>query len=92
MNEQINQMIYEKGNGRRLKLQTSKFAIDLTPGSEESSMLLKAMIDTENREIFRGDLQILVDYKWDQMKGQVKIHTLVYFIFAMIISIDQIWS
>ena len=44
MNKQFSQMIDDEGNGRRFKLQTSKFALDFSPGSNQSCMLLRAMI------------------------------------------------
>ena len=70
-------------------MQTTKFAMHLEPGSDQSLQLLKAMIKTSNKEIFRGNLQILVDYKWDQMRSKVICHSFVYFVFAIGVTIDQ---
>ena len=92
MEKQFSQMIDDEGNGNRFKLKTTKFALDFSPGSDQSCMLLKAMILTENKEIFRGDLQILVDFKWDQMERQVKFHSLIYFTFALFLTGDQFWT
>ena len=86
-----------RGNGkgeedRRFELMTSKFAMDLNPGSKESLDLLQALIDTSNREIFRGDLQILVEYKWEQTESWVIFHSLVYFMFALGVIINHFLS
>ena len=65
--------------------------MNLEPGSEESLKILKAMIGTSNTEIFRGDLKILVDYKWDQMRRQVIGHLLVCFMYVLGVTFNQIW-
>jgi hypothetical protein len=71
----------------RFKQMTSKFPMNLSPGSNLE--LLEITRDTENREIFRGKFQLFVDYKWQQMKIRVYIHSSFYCIFAVLVGTNE---
>jgi hypothetical protein len=90
--EQLGQLLNLKNAkfAKRITLLTSKFAIDLNPGSKQNMKFLELLRDTHNKEVFRGSLKELVDLKWQQMKKLVVIHSMIYFVNALLVGLNLI--
>ena len=50
---------------RKIEFKTLQFDCDLSIGSEFSEQMLDMMTESKNRELFRSDIKILLEYKWD---------------------------
>ena len=60
----VTQFLDSDSSQQRIKIFTSKFKVNLDPGSNESIEFLKHLKETENLEIFRGRISWLIDFKW----------------------------
>ena len=41
--------------------------------------------------MFRSNLVLLIDYKWEQVKHMVHLHGLVYIVYAILLVLDAHW-
>jgi len=75
---------------KKVEYKTLHIKCDLSIGSEFSSLLLQKMITSLNKELFRCDMTILLEYKWNQLKTYVFLQNLflmsyvIYFIMVKI--------
>jgi len=56
---------------KKVEYMSLRLKCDLSVGSEFSSTLLNAMIASGNKELFRSDMKIIMEYKWDQLRKYV---------------------
>ena len=63
----------------------SSFAVNLSPGSNDSIKLLKGYINCKSPDLFYTNAIFFLDYKWDQLIPYMKLHCLLYYLFAFLI-------
>ena len=80
---------------KKVEYKTLQIKCDLSIGSDFSTLLLQKMITSLNKELFRCDMTILLEYKWNQLKTYVFLQNLflmsyvIYFIMVKIKVIDD---
>jgi len=80
---------------KKVEYMTLQIKCDLSIGSEFSATLLQKMISSLNKELFRCDMTILLEYKWNQLKTYVflqNIFLMSYVIFFIMVKIKTINS
>ena len=78
----------EASQSATLEFYTTIRRINFTPGSSSSVDWLKRIFDANNREVFRSNLVLLIDYKWEQVKHLVYYHGLIYIVYAILLILD----
>jgi len=71
----------------KVEFLTLQLHCNLRPGSLFSQKLLYEMSVCKNRELFRSEATIIVDYKWEQLKFYVYIQNalLLMYVFYLIL-------
>lgn len=63
---------------------------DLSIGGEFSSTLLNAMIASGNKELFRSDIKIIMEYKWYQLRKYVFLQNYTLMLYVLYFTMVKI--
>jgi len=77
----------------KIEFRTLQFPCDLRPGSAFSTELLNALSDSKNKELFRSDMKLVLEFKWDQLKNMVFLQNFelfAYVVFLLLCKTDVI--
>ena len=67
---------------------TSTFMINTIPGSDNSIQWLQKMKDAKNDEIFMSNLELLVNFKWNQVWNFILADTFAHLFYYLLVSLE----
>jgi len=77
----------------KIEFMTLQFTCDLSAGSVYSAKLLNEMAFSPNKELFRSNIKILLEYKWENLKNWIMFQNMIllsYIIFLIMNKIEVV--
>ena len=74
----------------KIEFMTLQFTCDLSAGSLYSEKLLNKMAFSPNKELFRSNIKILLEYKWDNLKNWIMLLNMILLAYVIFLILNKI--